>query len=87
MNVLVRQGLSSRTFEASDQDLTNASYQYFGFLTADKNWVIQRFDLTVSNVITYRYATAYNNLSYGAYVAAWTDRASLNYGYFYETGL
>lgn len=82
MNILVRSGLANRTFEASDQDTISATYQYFGFLTQDSNWVIQRFDLSVSNVINYRYATVNNNSGYPAYSNAWTARSSLTYDYF-----
>lgn len=82
MNIIVRPGLTSRTFEASDQDQNNASYYYFGFLTTDGNWIIQRFDNTVSNVISYRYATLSNNSGFPKYSDAWTARASLNYDYF-----
>ncbi len=78
---IIRPGLTSRTFEASDQDTVSSSYQYFGFLTQDGNWVIQRFDLTVSNIITYRYATVSNNAGYEAYTAAWAARTSLTYNY------
>lgn len=87
MNILVRPGLVNRTFEASDQDTSNATYYYFGFLTQDGNWVIQRFDQTVSNVINYRYATVKNNTAYNLYSAAWTARASLTYDYFNTVNL
>lgn len=82
MNIIVRPGLVNRTFEASDQDTSNATYYYFGFLTQDGNWVIQRFDNTTTNVILYRYACPSNNASYATYSAAWTARASLTYDYF-----
>ncbi len=82
MNIIVRPGLTSRTFEASDQDTNNASYYYFGFLTQDGNWVIQRFDNTGTNVILYRYATVNNNGGYPKYTDAWTARASLTYDYY-----
>lgn len=87
MNIIVRPGLSKRTFEASDQDTTSATLQYFGFLTQDGNWVIQRFDLTSSNIILYRYATLSNNAGYSVYSNAWTDRASLTYDYFNLVGI
>ena len=87
MNILVRPGLTSRTFEASDQDTSDATYYYFGFLTQDGNWIIQRFDNSVTNVINYRYATVNNNYGYANYSAAWTDKASLNYGYFNDVNI
>lgn len=82
MNIIVRPGLTSRTFEASDQDQSNATYYYFGFLTQDGNWIIQRFDMSSSNIILYRYATVNNNTGFTKYSDAWTARASLNYDYF-----
>lgn len=82
MNILVRPGLINRTFEASDQDTSNATYYYFGFLTQDSNWVIQRFDNSVTNVINYRYATVKNNSGYDSYASAWSARSSLTYDYF-----
>ncbi len=82
MNIIVRPGLVNRTFEVSDQDTSDATYQYFGYLTQDSQWVIQRFDLSVANAIAYRYATITNNTGYSTYAAAYTARASLTYGYF-----
>lgn len=82
MNILVRPGLTSRTFEASDQDTVSATYNYFGFLTQDGQWVIQRFDMSVTNIINYRYATLSNNAGYNVYSSAWTDRAALTFDYF-----
>lgn len=87
MNIIVRPGLVNRTFEASDQDTISSSYQYFGFLTQDANWVIQRFDLTTPNVINYRYAAVKNNAGYNAYSSAWTNRAILTYDYFNVAGI
>lgn len=87
MNILVRPGLVNRTFEASDQDTGGPTYQYFGFLTQDSNWVIQRFDLTVSNIINFRYATVNNNSAYVKYSDAWANRATLTYDYFDKVNL
>lgn len=87
MNIIIRPGLVNRTFEASDQDTVGATYQYFGFLTQDGNWVIQRFDLSVSNVINYRYATVFNNSAYPLYSNAWTARATLTYDYFNKVNI
>lgn len=87
MNIIVRPGLANRTFEASDQDVAGPTYQYFGFLTQDGNWVIQRFDLSVANVINYRYATLKTNAGYNVYSSAWTDRASLTYDYFNKVSI
>ena len=85
--LIVRPGLANRAFEASDQDIASASYQYYGFLTQDGNWIIQRFDIQVANVINYRYACVKNNAAYSVYSSAWTDRSSLQYDYFNVAGI
>lgn len=82
MENIVRPGLVNRTFEVSDQDTSSATYNWFGFLTQDSDWVIQRFDMSVANNIAYRYATNTNNTGYATYAAAWTARATLQYDYF-----
>jgi hypothetical protein len=50
--------------------------QYFGFLSEDGRWYIQKYDTTAK---TFRYTTANS-----AYPASWTNRASLTYDYFSE---
>lgn len=87
MNIIVRPGLTNRTFEISDQDTGDANYFYYGYLTTDSNWIIQRQDNTVSNVGSYRYATVKNNAAYNAYSSAWTARAALTYDYFNVAGI
>lgn len=87
MNIIIRPGLVNRTFEASDQDTISANAQYYGFLTQDSNWVIQKFDLSVTNIISYRYATVKNNTSMNLYTDAWTNRATLTYDYFDKVGI
>jgi hypothetical protein len=68
-------------FEASDQDTNSASYQYFGYETSNGAWIIQRFDLTVSGVINYRYS---GGQTHAGYLVAWANRAALTYEYFSE---
>lgn len=87
MNIIVRPGLVNRTFEAADQDTISATLQYWGFLTQDSNWVIQRFDLSVTNIIAYRYATVKNNAGYVLYADAWNARTSLTYEAFDKVGI
>ena len=50
-------------FEASNQDCTNAQYQYFGFLTSEGAWIIQRFDIQVA-AIQYTFAAGQNVIDY-----------------------
>lgn len=87
MEIITRPGLVNRSFEASDEDTVGPTYQYYGFLTQDGNWFIQRFDLTIANIINFRYACVKNNTSYNLYSSAWTDRASLTYDYFNAAGI
>lgn len=62
-------------FEASDVDDAGTT-QYFGFLNANGNWIIQQYD-TAASPKTLRYAGGQSN-----YSASWTLRASLTYGYY-----
>lgn len=87
MNILVRPGLTNRTFEISDQDNSDSSYYYYGYLTQDNNWIIQRQDNTVTNVNLYRYASVKINSAYSLYTSAWSARASLTYDYFDKAGI
>ena len=68
-------------FEASDQDTSGAVYQYFGYESSNGAWIIQRFDLSVANVINYRYA---GGRTHAGYLAAWLGKALLTYEYFSE---
>jgi len=56
-------GGNEAMFEASNQDCTDAQYQYFGFLTVDGAWVIQRFDIQGS-AIQYKYAVGQKVIDY-----------------------
>lgn len=65
-------------FEAANQDLTDATYQYFGYLSADGSWIIQRFHI-ISSAIIYEYfggqaVADYNNCwdANGIYVGTLT---------------
>jgi len=66
-------------YEASDQDISGATYQYFGFLSIDGSWIIQRFDLSTTNIILYRYSAGSS-----AYSTAWTNRVDLTYDLYNE---
>lgn len=66
-------------YEASDADTSGATYQYFGFLSIEGAWIIQRFDLSTSNIVLYRYSAGST-----AYATAWTNRASLSYELYHE---
>lgn len=79
---IIRPGLTSRNFEISDQDQNDPNYYYYGYLTPDSNWVIQRADNTGTNVVNYRYATVSNNSTYNKYTDAWSARTGLTYSYF-----
>lgn len=50
----------------SNQDLTGATYQYYGFVKQSGDWLIQRFKIDVSNVIIYTYARGNTFTTYDA---------------------
>ena len=62
-------GVAAR-FEVSDQDTSDATYQYFGYLHSEGAWVIQRFEITATT-ISYRYATGKDE-----YATAWAAKAT-----------
>ena len=66
------------SFEASDQDTSDGTYHYYGYLSSFGSWVIQRFEIGVGT-ISYRYASGQDE-----YAAAWAGKALLDYGYFNE---
>jgi hypothetical protein len=70
-----RRGSETSIFEASDQDTSGASYQYFGYLNAEGNWIIQQFDIRVAGIINYRYCSGLDG-----YATAWANRGGLVYG-------
>jgi len=43
-------------YAASNQDLTGATYQYFGFVKQSGSWYIVRFKIDVTNIVIYEYA-------------------------------
>jgi len=64
-------------FEPSDEDRTNATYNYYGYLSAGGAWIIMRWDKSVTDTATYRYAAGQDG-----YAAAWTAKSTQTYGYF-----
>lgn len=42
-------------FEASNQDTSGATYQYFGYISSSGSWIIQRFHI-IGSAIIYRYS-------------------------------
>ena len=50
----------------SNQDLTGATYQYYGFVKQSGAWYIQRFKIDVSNIIIYTYARGNTFATYDA---------------------
>lgn len=64
-------------YEIADSD-TVSTTKYYGFTDADGNWYILRENTTNG---TYRYA---KGAAADVYPTQWTNRAALNYVYFYE---
>lgn len=52
-------------FEASNQDTSNATYQYFGYISASGSWIIQRFNIQ-DNTIIYEYCAGQTRSNYDA---------------------
>lgn len=63
--VLHRKGQEDIVLEAAHQDLTNATYQYFGFMNTEGFWVIQRFYIIASAII-FEYAAGQSATTYAA---------------------
>ena len=61
-------------FEPSDEDRTSSDYHYYGYLHSSGSWIIQRFDFTVTNVVTTRYAAGQSG-----YATAYAGKALLDY--------
>lgn len=67
------------SFEVANQDLTDSTYQYFGYVSSFGSWLVQRFHLIGSTVIYEYFAgktrTDYDalwNISTGRYIGALT---------------
>jgi hypothetical protein len=64
--------------ETEFTDLTNSSYYYYGGLTSDGDWKINRYDKT--NLVSREVAMEATNVSYTTLADAWAARGSLVYG-------
>lgn len=71
---LHRKGDHEVTFEVSDASLAEGGYNYYGFLSAEGGWIIQRQNVAETE---YRYCAGGT-----AYSDAWTIHTSLSYGLF-----
>lgn len=61
-----KRGGQDVVFEAANQDLSDATYQYFGYLSADGAWIIQRFHI-ISSAIIYEYIGGQSVTDYATY--------------------
>jgi hypothetical protein len=52
-------------FEAANQDTTDATYQYFGYISASGSWLVQRFEI-IDSVIIYTYFAGQKRTTYDA---------------------
>ena len=52
-------------FEASNQDTTDATYQYFGYISPSGSWIVQRFHI-ITSVIIYEYYAGTTRTDYDA---------------------
>jgi len=65
-NVEWLQNNAFSSYAPSNQDLSNATYQYYGFQKKTGDWIIQRFKIDVANVIIYSYAKGSTLATYDA---------------------
>ena len=67
-------------YAAANQDLTGATYQYYGFMKQSGGWYIIRFKIDVTNIVIYTYARGNSSVTYsvnwdgttGAYIGTLT---------------
>lgn len=52
-------------FEAANQDLTDATFQYFGFISSFGSWIVMRFHI-IGAAIIYEYASGKTRTTYDA---------------------
>ena len=60
-------------FEAANQDLTDSTYQYFGFISSFGSWVVMRFNIIGSTII-YTYNAGKTRSDYDAFWNGTTGR-------------
>ena len=53
-------------FEAANQDTSDSTYQYFGYIAASGAWIIQRFHI-ISSATIYEYAAGQSRSDYDTY--------------------
>jgi len=63
--VLHSTGNEDVIFEAANQDTTDATYQYFGYISSSGSWLVQRFEIIASAVI-YTYFAGQTRTDYDA---------------------
>lgn len=62
-------------FEVSNQDTTDTTYHYFGYVSSDGAWIIQRFYI-VGDTVQYRYIAGPTRIIYDTYWNTTTGRYS-----------
>ena len=65
--ILHRVGGHDVVFEAANQDTTNATYYYFGYVSASGSWIVQRFH-NIGSTIIYEY---FSGKLYADYSVLW----------------
>ena len=63
--ILHKVGGHTVVFEAANQDLTDATYQYFGYISAEGSWIVQRFHI-ISSAVIYEYFAGKTRTVYDA---------------------
>ena len=75
-------GAALAAYQTNDFIEATSTQLYLGKQTASGAWLVMSIDTTSGVVI--RYATVTNNPATTIYTTAWTNRATLTYGYYSE---
>lgn len=54
------------SLEISNEDTTDATFQYYGYLSSFGSWIIQRFEI-IGSAILYRYSVGKTRTDYDAH--------------------
>ena len=82
-----KQGGSVVTFEPANEDTTDATYHYYGYISSFGSWIVQRFHI-IGDTVKYEYAAGQSRADYDA---VWNETTgeyigSLTFGTFDTLG-
>jgi hypothetical protein len=70
-------------YGTNDVDKASATVVYEGLEDSEGSWQVVKIE-TVGNITSNRFATLKNNTGVSSYSSAWSNRATLTYGYYSE---